>query len=227
MTGFFKGDDLERKLRTGKPQASDGLVQRIEGRVRADRASSRRGFRLALPAVFTVVVLGGLAAVGGVSYAATSVVHAAKTVSHVFTPASAHHVAVAASRTSGGDQYSPATAWGATAYTTDAAPTVAVGDAAPGAFTPPLTPTVDGPTATVETSFKLVGLDGSSTPRTRVGRGGQGAVVRQLVECRVRQRPSQIATSCIFSSLPMSIWPWKFLESRMVAVASKFIPAVG
>jgi hypothetical protein len=155
MTGFFKRDGLERELRAARPRPADELVGRIEGRIRSERIVSRRSYRMALPAAFTAVVVGGLAAVGGVSYAASTVAHAAKTVSHVFTPASTHKVVVVESLSSGGDQYTPGYAWGTPSATTDAAPVVSVGGAAPGTATPPLTANVTGPTATVTTSFKI------------------------------------------------------------------------
>jgi hypothetical protein len=161
MKGFFKGEGLERELRTSRPRPTDELVQKIEGRIRSERLASRRSFRVALPAAFTAIVIGGLAAVGGVSYAASSVVHAAKTVSHVFAPASTQRVVVLEGLSSGGDQYTPGYAWGDPAHNTDTAPAVTVGtsgsgtNAGGGAFAPPLTPKVVGQTATVKTSITL------------------------------------------------------------------------
>jgi hypothetical protein len=155
MTRFFHGHGLERELRSHSPRPPDQLVQKIEERIRSERVLSRRSFRTALPVAFTAIVVGGLAAVGGVSYAASSVVHAARTVSHVFTPASAHRVAVVESLSSGGDQYVAGYQWGSPDHTTGDPPQVSVGGGAPGANLPPLTPSVTGDTATLTTSFKL------------------------------------------------------------------------
>ena len=161
MSGFFKRDDLERELRAGRPKPSDELARRIEGRIHSARRGERRSLRLALPAVFTAIVVGGLAAVGGVSYAASSVVHAAKTVSHVFTPQSAKRVVVLESLSSGGDQYQPGYGWGAPAHN-HPGPPKCTPPAPPagqkpgkGYFTPPLTPSVSGDTATISTSFTI------------------------------------------------------------------------
>jgi hypothetical protein len=164
MGGFFKRDDLERALRAGRPRPGDELVQRIEGRIRSERVASRRSFRVALPAVFTAIVVGGLAAVGGVSYAASSVVHAARSVSHVFAPASAHRVVVVESLSSGGDQYKPGYGWGDPHHNhpgppkiTPPRPPAGSGKAPKGYFTPPITPIITGDTATISTSMTLDG----------------------------------------------------------------------
>jgi hypothetical protein len=112
MTGLFRGDDLvERELRNGRPRPADSLARQIDERVRSERPASRHTPRLVLPAAFTAIVVGGLSAVGGASYAASSVVDAAKTVSHVFTPASTNRIVVS-QWNSGGDQYKPHYCWG-------------------------------------------------------------------------------------------------------------------
>ena len=117
MTGLFRGDDLvERELRAGRSSPPDALMRQLEGRIQTMRLTPQRrttpqAFRFALPAAFTATVVGGLAAVGGASYAASSVATAAKTVSHAFTPASTDHL-VRATWNSGGDQYKPGYCWG-------------------------------------------------------------------------------------------------------------------
>jgi hypothetical protein len=161
MTGLFKRDDLERELRADRPHPSDELLHRIEGRLRSERVRSPRSFRVALPAAFTAIVVGGLAAVGGVSYAASSVVHAATTVSHVFTPAVAHRVAISSSQSSGGDQYKPGYGWGDPNHNHPGPPKCSPPPPPKGQkpkkgfFTPPLTPKVSGGTATVSTSMTI------------------------------------------------------------------------
>jgi hypothetical protein len=161
MTGLFRGDDLERELRARRPHPGDELVRQIEGRIRVERLATRRSYRVALSAVFTVVVVGGLAAVGGVSYAASSVVNAARTVSHVFAPASANRVVVVESLTSGGDQYKPGYGWGDPHHNHPGPPKCTPpappkGKKPPrGFFTPPLTPKVSGGMSTVSTSMTI------------------------------------------------------------------------
>jgi hypothetical protein len=155
MTGFFKrGDKLEGELRAARPRPSDELVSRIEGRVRAERpALARRGsFRVAVPVALTATMVAALAAVGGVSYAATSVENAAKAVSHVFVPAKAHQAVVVESLTAGGDQYQPGFGFGDPNHNHDGPP----GLTKPGGeFAPPLTPKIVGNTATISTSFTI------------------------------------------------------------------------
>jgi hypothetical protein len=112
MTGFFrKSDSLERELRGARPTPADELVSRIEGRIAAERPR-RTAFRYAVPAVLTTAVVTALAVVGGVSYAANSVAHAAEAVAHVFTPAQVHGHLTVAGATAGGDQYRPGYGFG-------------------------------------------------------------------------------------------------------------------
>jgi hypothetical protein len=157
MTDFSKRDDrLGRKLRAERPAPSDALVTRIEGRVRSERMVTRRSFRVALPAAFTAVVLGGLAAVGGVSYAASSVASVARTVSHVFVPTNAQRTVVVQGLSSGGDQYKPGFGWGDPNHTHTGPPGLTEGNGSSGgAFAPPLTPKISGKTAFVTSSIKL------------------------------------------------------------------------
>lgn len=155
MTSFFKrGDSLERELRAGRPAASDELVSRIEGRVRAAHVPRRRAFRYAVPAALTAVMLGALAAVGGVSYAATSVEHAASAVVHVFAPAHVSGKLTIAGATSGGDQYRPGYGWGDPNHTHTGPPGLSRGKGN-GSFAPPLTPKIAGTLASISTSFTI------------------------------------------------------------------------
>ena len=166
MTGLFRGDDpVERVLRDGRQRPADHLVRQIEGRIRSERIASRRTSHVALAAVFTAVVVGGLSAVGGASYAASSVAAAAKTVSHVFAPTSASRVVIA-SWNSGGDQYRPKYCWGCPPFRHHRPPRIrwfppprfgggggfGGGRGSNGPF---LTPTTYGSTAIVQTSLSI------------------------------------------------------------------------
>jgi hypothetical protein len=66
----------------------------------------------AFAAVLTIAVLGALAAVGGVSYAASAVTHAATQAAKLVTPASKHGVVVIKGLSAGGDQYRPGYGFG-------------------------------------------------------------------------------------------------------------------
>jgi hypothetical protein len=152
MTGFFrKGDSLERDLRASRPQPADELISRIEGRVSAARPR-RSALRYAIPAALTLALATALAAVGGVSYAATGVTHAAKAVAKVFSPAKSGGTLRVAGATAGGDQYQPGFGWGDDNHNHEGPPGL---EKKGGAFAPPLTPKIKGTTATVATSFTL------------------------------------------------------------------------
>ena len=154
MTGFFtRGDKLERDLRASRPRPSDELVSRIEGRIRFEQPARVRGsFRVAVPIALTAVMIGALAAVGGVGYAATSVGHAVTAVTHVFSPAKQHVTLTIAGGTAGGDQYKPGFGYGDPNHNHVGPPgMVQTG----GAFAPPLTPNVVGETALLSTHFTI------------------------------------------------------------------------
>jgi hypothetical protein len=155
MTGFFKrSDKLQDELHAERARPSDELVSRIEGRIRSERPSlARRGsFRVAVPVALTAVMIGALAAVGGVGYAATSIESAAKAVSHVFVPAKAHQAIVVEGLSSGSDQYQPGFGFGDPNHNHSGPPGVKKKG---GAFAPPLVPVVKGLTAFVSTSFTI------------------------------------------------------------------------
>ena len=130
-------------------------------RIRNERQGRVKLRGIALPAAFTAVVVVGLSAVGGVSYAASSVVSAARTVSHVFTPQIGHSVVIVESLTSGGDQYKPGYGWGSPKHNHPGPPKCTPPAPPPGKkpgkgfFTPPLTPKTSGGTSTVSTSFTI------------------------------------------------------------------------
>jgi hypothetical protein len=157
VTGFFKkGDRLEGKLRAARPQPSDELVSRIEARISETRPSYRRSsFRYAVPAALTIAMISALAAVGGVSYAASSVAGAVHSVAKVFAPAKISGTLTIASATSGGDQYKPGYGWGDDDHNHEGPPGLKKKQKDNGEFAPPLTTKVQGKTATVSTDFTI------------------------------------------------------------------------
>lgn len=152
MTGFLRRDSLARQLRAARPQPPSALVSRIEERVRAVRPRRRGTWRVAVPVAFTGALAAALAAVGGIGYAASSVEHAAKTVSHVFMRAQAHEPVIVRGLSSGGDQYKPGFGWGDPNHNHSGPPGL---KRKGGALAPPLTPKVQGDYAMVSTSFTI------------------------------------------------------------------------
>jgi hypothetical protein len=73
--------DLEAELRRARPAPRDEFVRGWIREIRADGAPRR--MRLAFAAVFTVVILGALSAVGGLGYAASATTHAVHAVKNV------------------------------------------------------------------------------------------------------------------------------------------------
>ena len=69
---YRKGFDLERELRRHRPEAEKDFVYALASQIRGHRRP-RGSLRLAFAGVLTIVMLVALAAVGGISYAATSV----------------------------------------------------------------------------------------------------------------------------------------------------------
>ena len=81
-------DSLESELRRHRPEPREDFVRELEARIAADRtpAPSRRGAtrRLGLAVALTAALLVVAAAMGGISYAASSVSHAAHAVAVAF-----------------------------------------------------------------------------------------------------------------------------------------------
>jgi hypothetical protein len=155
MTGFLRrGYRLERELRAARPQPGDELVSRIEARVHAEQPAltRRRSFRIAVPVALTAAMVGALAAVGGVGYAASSVEQAAKAVSHVFVPAKHQQAIVVEGFSSGGDQYKPGFGWGDPRHNHKGPPGL---KRKGGAFAPPLTARGTNRDWIVSTSFTI------------------------------------------------------------------------
>jgi hypothetical protein len=154
MTRFFKrGDGLESRLRASRPQPSDELVSRIEARVsETSPRYSRRSFRYAVPAALTIAMISALAAVGGVSYAASGVAGAVHSVAKVFSPAKGHGTLSIAGSTAGHDQYRPGFGFGDKNHNHTGPPGLVKKG---GEFAPPLTPKIKGRTAIVATTFTI------------------------------------------------------------------------
>ena len=62
---------LEAELRSNRPEPSQELVNRLEGRVRSHRDARAGSFRVAFAGALAVGVLTALASVGGLGYAST------------------------------------------------------------------------------------------------------------------------------------------------------------
>jgi len=67
-----KRTNLETELRANRPQPSNELVNRLEGRVREGRRSRAGSFRVAFAGSLAAGVLAALASVGGLGYAANA-----------------------------------------------------------------------------------------------------------------------------------------------------------
>jgi hypothetical protein len=70
--------DLEAELRARRPAPRAELLASVADRVRTERGYRRSGARLAFAGGLTAAMLVALSAVGGMSYAATAVKHAAQ-----------------------------------------------------------------------------------------------------------------------------------------------------
>ncbi len=116
--GFFRREsEIERTLRSARPHASGELLDRLASRAKAvpARAPRRLGMRLAGAAGVTALMVAGLAATGGMSYAASTVDHVVAQVTHHSTFMGAR-MAVAVKATSpAGDQYTTAIGTASTA----------------------------------------------------------------------------------------------------------------
>jgi hypothetical protein len=99
--------ELEGRLRAERPQPSAELIAAITPRRR--QAPKRQ---IAFAGALTAALLAGLAAVGGVSYAAAAVGHAVEAAANVVAPTHHHSTRVIASISSGGDQYRPGFGFG-------------------------------------------------------------------------------------------------------------------
>jgi hypothetical protein len=115
------------------------------------RTQARRQFAFATG--LTAIMLIGLAAVGGVSYAATAVQHAAKVAVKAVTPAAHHSTRTVFAVSAGGDQYKPGYGFGDPNHTHTGPPGLTKGT--PGENTPPAQTTKVGKALVVATSITL------------------------------------------------------------------------
>jgi Ca2+-binding RTX toxin-like protein len=105
MRGIRK---VKRRLRAERPRPSDALRRELRASM-PSRAGMRPQWRLGLLSAATVVLLSGLAVVGGAGYAATAAHHAVKAVKRVALPARVVH---AEAPTAALDQYGNPTGGG-------------------------------------------------------------------------------------------------------------------
>lgn len=142
---------LERELRAARPEPPAELVSRIVFEIRGGHRRPSGALRLAFAGALTSGMLVALAAVGGISYAATAVQEAAEVVKQVFTPSGAIEVR---GISSGGDQYRPGFGWGDPNHTHEGPPGL---ERAGGELAPPLRAreTPDGKAAIVSTRITL------------------------------------------------------------------------
>jgi hypothetical protein len=142
------GHELEPELRTleaallrYRPPAPRHLVDAIARPTEIPPRRSARWPQLATAAGFTALLATALSAVGGVSYAANAVTHAAQTARQVLVT---HVTVVGKGITAGGDQYEPGFGFGDPNHSHDGPPGVT--DGKPGQKAPPaqVAPARDG-----------------------------------------------------------------------------------
>ena len=105
--------DIEKRLRSERPEARHELVATLAARTREDARPRRSGaFRLAFAGGLSVVMLVALAAVGGASYASRSLIGAAQQLERLVSPSSAQQAIVIQGLSAGGDQYRPGFGFG-------------------------------------------------------------------------------------------------------------------
>jgi hypothetical protein len=89
---------LEAELRSNRPEPSQELVNRLEGRVRSHRDARAGSFRVAFAGALAVGVLAALASVGGLGNAATgagTAMDQAKRIVHAHAVRTIHKTAAA------------------------------------------------------------------------------------------------------------------------------------
>jgi hypothetical protein len=137
--GFCRWPELEDELRSLRPEPDFEFLHFVEATLRQPepRAARRPGLRLrvVVAAGLTTALGCGLAATGGLSYAASSLTGAARVVTRAATPRQALAVR---KLTSGGDQYRPGYGFGDDNHNHDGPPALTREDAKQGALAPPL-----------------------------------------------------------------------------------------
>lgn len=139
---------LEQRLRDERPKPSNELVARF-----APVRRARTRTQLALAGGLTAVMLVGLSAVGGVSYAANSISHVAHVAKGIVSPSKGHQSIAIQGMSAGHDQYKPGYGYGDKNHTHTGPPGVKPEG---GKFAPPLTARKqDSYARVVSTSFTL------------------------------------------------------------------------
>jgi hypothetical protein len=85
-----KSSDLERALRSQRPEPSAELVQMLTAKVRSERQLKTSRLRVAVAGALTAVMLVSLASVGGIGYAASGVRDVVHSVQHIGKPVRHH-----------------------------------------------------------------------------------------------------------------------------------------
>jgi len=138
---------VERRLRDARPTPSAELMRAL-----SPRRPQRRQFAFA--GALTAAMAISLAAVGGVSYAATAVNSVVTAAKHVVAPKSNHLVLTVNGMNAGGDQYKPGYGFGDPNHNHDGPPGLAKGK--PGEKAPPAqVKRVNSQAVTVSTSITL------------------------------------------------------------------------
>jgi hypothetical protein len=101
--------DLERELRSQRPQPDSRFVRMLSARVRPERQPGTSRVRLAVAGVLTAVMLVSLASIGGMGYAASGVRDVVDGVHHIGKPVRHHKAAPSwrLKKSSAADQYTP------------------------------------------------------------------------------------------------------------------------
>lgn len=149
---------FEDELRRSAPEPEFDFFCALEHSLRTPPAPSRQGpslsFRAGVAGGLTAALVGGLAATGGLSYAASSVSGVAEVVRHAAAPKRA--IAIRG-LSAGGDQYRPGFGFGDPNHNHTGPPGLSRQDVEPGVLAPPLqaTATRDGFGSTVSTSVNF------------------------------------------------------------------------
>jgi hypothetical protein len=139
---------LESRLRAERPRPSAELMRALTPR---RRTNARRQFAFATG--LTAIMLIALASVGGVSYAANAVQHAAKVAAKAVTPKAHHATRTVFAISSGGDQYKPGYGFGDPNHNHAGPPGLTKGK--PGEKTPPAQTRKIGKATVVTTSITV------------------------------------------------------------------------
>jgi hypothetical protein len=140
---------VERRLRDGRPAPSAELMRSLAPR----RAPQRRQFAFA--GALTAALAISLAAVGGVSYAATAVTGVVKAAKAIVAPKSHHLVFTIKGPNAGGDQYRPGFGFGDPNHNHTGPPGLTAGTGSGEKAPPAQVKRVNSKATTVSTSITL------------------------------------------------------------------------